>query len=295
MRQLRYFVEIIEAGSYKLAAERLYVAQSALSRQIKELEAALQVQLLLRDTKPLKMTPSGQAFYDGAKQVLSRVGETVMHARLADRGARGTLRLLHSSSVPLGARIMQPLQAYLRGHPGVTVDISQASSENQGAEVEAGRADVGLVRLPTHRKFPGLRLRELYAEPLVLAVAASHRLAGQAAVEAGALRDEPFVSMPNAAQGGLSYRVAEMCVKNGFVPRAAAATSRKTTLLSLVQAGFGVAIVPAGMDAIAPPGVRLVPLAGQECHSTVALVHRDDCGVLAERFIGALLDYQAPA
>jgi DNA-binding transcriptional LysR family regulator len=291
MRQLRYFIEIIEAGSYTQAAERLFIAQSALSRHIKELESAMQVQLLLRDSKPLRMTPSGQAFYDGAKQILAKVNETVMHARRADSGARGVIRILHSSSVPLGSRITEPLRAYLQAHPGVEAGISQASSESQGAEVEAGRADVGLVRLPTHRKFPNLQVRELYTEALVLAVAAGHRLARQPVVEAGALRGEPFVSMPNWAQGGLSYRVAEMCMKNGFVPRAAAATSRKTTLLSLVQAGFGVAVVPESMGAIMPPGIQLVPLAGLECTSTVALIHHHDCSVLAEQFIAALLEH----
>lgn len=289
MRQLRYFIEIIEAGSYTLAAERLFVAQSALSRHIKELESSLRVQLLLRDSKPLKMTPSGQAFYDGAKQILSKVNETVMHTRRADSGARGTIRILHSSSVPLGSRFFGPLQAYLRALPDVDADISQASSESQGQEVAAGRADIGLVRLPTHRKFPHLQVRELYTEPLMLAVADSHRLAGQAQVQAGALRDELFVSMPNWAQGGLSYRVAEMCMKNGFVARAARVTSRKTTLLSLVQAGFGVAIVPESMGAIAPQGVRLLALAGQECSSTVALLHRDDCSALAANLVDTLL------
>lgn len=290
MRQLRYFVEIIEAGSYTQAAERLFVAQSALSRHIKELESTVEVQLLLRDSKPLKMTPSGQAFYEGAKQILSKVNETVMHSRHADSGARGAMRILHSSSVPLGNQLMAPLQAYLRAWPGVEIEFSQASSENQGAEVEAGRADIGLVRLPTHRKFANLQVRELYTEPLMLAVATGHRLAQQPVVEAGALRDELFVSMPNWTQGGLSYRVAEMCMKNGFVPRAAPATSRKTTLLSLAQAGFGVAVVPESMDTIAPPGIRLVPLAGLECTSTVALIHRQDCSVLAEKFIAALLE-----
>lgn len=289
MRQLRYFIEIIEAGSYTLAAERLFVAQSALSRHIKELEASMQVQLLLRDAKPLKMTPSGQAFYEGAKQILSKVNETVMHSRHADSGARGTIRILHSSSVPLGQRIFTPLHACLQDLPDVDIDISQASSESQGTEVAAGRADIGLVRLPTHRKFPHLQVRELYTEPLMVAVADSHPMAGLPQVEAGSLRDEHFVSMPNWAQGGLSYRVAEICMKNGFVPRAARATSRKTTLLSLVQAGLGVAIVPESMNTIAPPGIKLLSLAGLECNSTVALIHRNDCSQLAEKFIDALL------
>ncbi|MDR6413282.1 UNVERIFIED_ORG: DNA-binding transcriptional LysR family regulator, partial [Burkholderia sp. 1595] len=70
MRQLRYFVEIVEAGSYSLAAERLFVAQSALSRQVKELEASAQVQLLTRGARRFELTQAGKTFYDGAKRLL---------------------------------------------------------------------------------------------------------------------------------------------------------------------------------------------------------------------------------
>jgi DNA-binding transcriptional LysR family regulator len=288
MRQLRYFVEVVEAGSYTLAAERLFIAQSALSRHIKELEEAMKVQLLIRDSKPLRMTPSGEAFYAGAKQALAVVNETVSQSRQAAQGELGTIRLLHSSSVPLGSRLMDSIRHYLHANPGISLDVSQMSSEHQGIEVEEGRADVGLVRLPTHRKFPGLEVVELFSEPLMLAVAAPHPLSGRMEVAVAELRDEPFVSMPHWARGGLSYRVTEMCSKNGFVPRPARATSRKTTLLSLIEAGFGVGIVPESMRAIAPAGVRLVRLSGQECESTVALVHRKEVSALVGKFVAAL-------
>ncbi len=287
MRQLRYFVEIIEAGSYTLAAERLFVAQSALSRHIKELEETMKVQLLIRDAKPLKMTPSGQAFYDGAKQILAMVSETVMHSRHVAQGERGSIRVLHSSSVPLGSQIMERIHRYLGSSPGVSLDISQMSSEHQGIEVEEGRADIGLVRLPTHRKFPNLNMVELFSEPLMLAVAGAHALTNEAIVPVEDLQNEHFVSMPHWSRGGLSYRVTEICTKNGFVPRAARVTSRKTTLLSLVSAGFGIAIVPASMSAIAPAGIRLIPLSGQECESTVAMIHRKDLSVLVDKFVAA--------
>lgn len=288
MRQLRYFVEVVDAGSYTLAAERLFVAQSALSRHIKELEETINVQLLIRDSKPLKMTPGGQAFYEGAKQVLAMVSETVMHSRHAAQGERGTIRLLHSSSVPLGSKIMDCIHLYLESNPGVSLDISQMSSEHQGIEVEEGRADIGLVRLPTHRKLPNLNIVELFSEPLMLAVASVHPLANEATVRVEDLQGELFVSMPHWSRGGLSYRVTDICMKNGFLPRAARVTSRKTTLLSLVSAGFGIAIVPVSMSAIAPSGIRLIPLAGQECESIVAMIHRKDVSALVDKFVAVL-------
>jgi DNA-binding transcriptional LysR family regulator len=294
MRQLRYFVEIVEAGSYSHAAERLFVAQSALSRQIKELEASIQAQLLTRGARRTELTPAGRAFYDGAKRLLFNLNETLVQTRHADRGEQGVIRVLHSSSVPLAGALMVAIDRFLADNAGVSLEISQMSSEHQGAGIEEGRSDIGFVRLPIHVKFPGLHVHELFSEPLMLAVPAAHGLAGRTEVDVGALRDEPFVSLPHRERGGLSYRVAELCMRNGFFPRAARATSRKTTQLSLVDAGLGVALVPASMRAIAPSGVRFVALGGDDTATTVAVLYRRDAGGAVERFAAALADYSAP-
>ncbi|RDK02670.1 LysR family transcriptional regulator [Paraburkholderia lacunae] len=287
MRQLRYFVEIVEAGSYSLAAERLFVAQSALSRQVKELEASAQVQLLTRGARRFELTPAGKTFYDGAKRLLFNLNETLVQTRHADRGEQGVIRVLHSSSVALASPLMQRIQSYLSNN-GASLEISQMSSEHQGEDIEEGRSDIGLVRLPVHIKFPGVRVEEVYTEQLMLAVPASHRLSGLSEVAVAALREEPFVSLPHGERGGLSYRVAELCMRNGFFPRAARATSRKTTLLSLVEAGLGVALVPASMRSIAPAGVRFVSLSGTDNSTAVAMLYRRGMSTLVDGFAAAL-------
>ena len=101
LRQVRYFVEIVAAGSYTRAAERLFVAQSALSRQIKELEGDLDVILLRRDAKQVELSLAGQDFYHKARKILDDVDHAVSQARYIGKGERGEIRVLHSSSVPL--------------------------------------------------------------------------------------------------------------------------------------------------------------------------------------------------
>jgi len=288
MRQLRYFVAIVEAGSYSLAAERLFVAQSALSRQVKELEASAQAQLLTRGARRFELTPAGKTFYDGAKRLLFNLNETLVQTRHADRDEQGVIRLLHSSSVPLANPLMARIQSYLDCNSGASLEISQMSSEHQGEDIEKGRSDIGLVRLPVHIKFPGVRVEELYTEQLMLAAPASHPLNERAEVAVAELREEPFVSLPHAERGGLSYRVAELCMRNGFFPRAARATSRKTSLLSLVEAGLGVALVPVSMRSIAPAGVRFISLKGADSSTAVALLYRRGASALVEGFVAAL-------
>ncbi|SAI71448.1 LysR family transcriptional regulator [Bordetella ansorpii] len=288
MRQLRYFVEIVEAGNYSLAAERLYIAQSALSRQIKELETTVQAQLLTRGARRVELTPAGRTFYDGAKRLLFNLNETLVRTQHADRGEQALVRLLHSSSVPLDPVLMGRIQAFLDANEGVSLEISQLTSEHQGDDIEQGSGDVGLARLPVQHRHPGVRIEELLTEPLMLAVPARHRLARRKKVAVADLRDERFVCLPHPERGGLGFRVAELCMRNGFFPHAARATSRKTTQLTLIAAGMGVSLLPACMRSIAPAGVRFVPLADEDTSTTVALLHRHDAPALTYELLQAL-------
>jgi len=272
IKQFRYFVEIVDAGSYSRAAEKLYVAQSALSRQIKELENAVQALLLTRDARHIELTPAGQVFYERSKRILADIDETVRQTRHVGQGAQGIIRFLHSSSVTLTPAIGALLHRLLAQFPGVSLDISKDSSENQALDIEEGRADLGLVRLPTLRKHANIIVRELFNEKLVVAVSQDSPLAAQTSTSVAALRDQAFVSIPHKDRGGLSYLVAGMCLAQGFFPKAARALSRKTTQLHLIEANLGIAIVPDSMRLVAPPGVRFLDLPEEESPSTVALI-----------------------
>ena len=280
LRQLRYFLEVVDAGGFSAAAERLFVAQSALSRQISELERELQAVLLERSSKGVTLTPAGRTFVAEARRVLTELEGSVALTRSVARGEQGTVRLAHSSSVPFAGVLPPALYAHLEANPGVSVDISTLSSEQQQDEIEAGRIDMGLVRLPVLRPAPSLVCETILRERLLLLVPAGHALAGKASVSVAALASEPFVSLPHRERGGLSYRVAQLCQQHGFFPVGARATSRKATLVNLVAAGFGVAIVPQSLAALAGPDVHRVALDDANADTEVALLRRRDAGGL---------------
>ncbi|MFL9926991.1 LysR substrate-binding domain-containing protein [Herbaspirillum lusitanum] len=292
IRQLRYFVEIVAAGSYTRAAERLYVAQSALSRQIKELEADMDVLLLRRDAKQIELTLAGQDFYDKARKILDDIEQAVGQARQIAVGGSGVIRLLHSTSVPLTPPLGPGLNLALQGFPGVSLEISQASSEHQAQEIEEGRADLGLARLPVLRTHAHVEMLELYSEQMVVALPQQHPLARRRGLALAELREQRFVSLPHKARGGLSYLVAQQCIASGFFPVAARATSRKASLLSLVSAGFGIAIVPRSMREISVSGVLFVPLKDEDFCSPVALMYRRDAPALVAKFVAAFVAQQ---
>ena len=288
-RQLRYIVEIADSGSFSAAAERLFVAQSALSRQIKELESQLQTPLFERTARQPRLTAAGEAFYPRARNLLSELLKASDLATQVGQGQLGTLRLSHSSTVPMSGALLQGISTWLERCPGVSMDIVKLSSEAQLEEIVEGRLDVGLLRLPVLRQREGVRVVPWYTEPLALAVPAGHPLArGNAAVELMQLKDEAFISIPHPQRGGLSYLSAELCMRAGFFPKAARVMSRKTTQLQLIQAGFGIALLPKSMQDIAPPNVQFLPLADPDCDSTVALACAQAPNALVEQFCQTL-------
>lgn len=287
-RQLRYFVEIAECGSFSMAAQRLFVAQSALSRQIKALENQLQTPLFERTSRLPRLTAAGEAFLPKARNLLNELQKASELATQVGHGQLGTLRLSHSSTVPMSGRLLRGISLYLEQYPGASMDITQLSSEAQLEELAQGRLDIGLLRLPVLRQHEAVQISPLFSEPLLLAVPPQHPLAldpPKRGVDLADLKHQAFISIPHPQRGGLSYLSAELCMRQGFFPKAARVVSRKTTQLQLIQAGFGIALLPESMRDIAPANVHFLPLADADCESTVALAYRHDPTPLVAHFV----------
>lgn len=288
LKQFKYFVEVVEAGSFSRAAEKLYIAQSALSRQIKELEDELQTQLLARDSRHFELTPAGHLFFERGKRILDEINDTVVQARQVGAGAQGVIRLQHSSSVILTPKISNALARLLDEFPGVTLDVSMLPSENQTLEIEEGRVDIGLLRLPTLRRHAHIHVREISTDRLMVAVSQHSPLAALENIELASLSNEAFISIPHQDRGGLSYLVANLCLDHGFFPKQARALSRKSSQLNLIEANLGIAIVPESMRLTAPAGVRFVQLSGGSLLSSVGLGCRRDADPMVAAFANGL-------
>lgn len=174
------------------------------------------------------------------------------------------------------------------------MDIVKLSSEAQLEELAEGRLDVGLLRLPVLRQREGVQVLPLFSEPLLVALPPAHPLAldpPAKGVDLAQLRDEAFISIPHPQRGGLSYLSAELCMRQGFFPKAARVMSRKTTQLQLIQAGFGIALLPESMQDIAPANIHFLPLADGDCQSVIALACRQEPTPLVAQFVKYFRDY----
>lgn len=288
LRQIRYFLSVADLGGFTPAAAALHVAQPALSRQIAQLEEELGFALLRREPRGVSLTEAGALFRQRVGGLEEELRSAAEDARRLHRGEGGVLRLLHSSSTPLAGPLLAALQDFTRDQPRVRVDVDRLSSEQQQEAVAQGRADLGLARLPLLRQEGGIEIRPLPEERLWAALPAGHALAGASLLGLGDLADECFVFAVHRERGGLARRVTDLCLARGFAPRLAPVTSRKTSMLNLVAAGFGVAVVPAAMASLATPGVHFVPLADADALARAALLLPPRPSALAAAFADAL-------
>src|SRR6476661_5445384 len=168
-RALRYFVAVAEELHFTRAAERLYIAQPALSEQIKRLESTLGVALLRRTTRRVELTAAGEAFLVRARRILDEADAAVAEAGLAARGETGSLRVATGATAGV-ALVPETLRALREERPQVSVELSQMDWENYFGGLGEGSVDAAFVWLPVAH--PELSFTPLHTEPRVAALAA---------------------------------------------------------------------------------------------------------------------------
>lgn len=287
-KQIQYFLTVADLESFTQAAATLFIAQSALSRQLAQLEEELGFALFERLPRGVRLTAAGEVYRDRVGAIPTLLAAAAEEGRQLARGEAGLLRLLHSSTIP-ACSLMPVLDRFMAACPKARIDLDRASSEQQLAEVANGNADVGVIRLPVLRRDARVRFVELPAERLWLALPDGHPLAGQPSVSVASLQNELFVSAVYRERGGLARVVTDLCLKRGFVPNTAQIVSPKTSMLNLVAAKRGLAIVPARMTTLTMAGVCYVPLSDEEAKSSCALVLPRQPTLLAQTFTELLL------
>jgi len=251
LRHLRYFAAVAETCHFGRAAERLHMAQPALSQAIRQLEAELGTPLLVRTTRQVSLTPAGRFMYDEARRVLGAVDDTVHGVRRIAEGRLGLLRIALTGTAAFTQlpRIARTVRTQL---PDIALEIhADLLTPAQCDGLREGRYDIGVLRPPLTGD--GLELSTIEREPLVLAVSADHRLAAEPVVAMTDLRTEGFV-VYGSHDSAVNEAVVRSCERAGFAPRREHEVPGTSVLLALVAAGLGVALVPAS--------VRAVPLAG---------------------------------
>lgn len=276
LKQFQYFIKIVEEGSFTAASEKLFIAQSALSRQMKLLEEEIGFQLFDRTDKRVKLTAAGEVFYKKIKDNLLYLNEIIDLAKSVSEGKNRQIKIAHSSSIVMDHKKVQILKEVSLTQQ-LSFEINTFSSEQQILALMNGEIDIGFIRPPVRHTLDEMSILKLYEEPLMVAVHTEHaKFAKAEKVYLKDLKDECFVTTAHADRGGLSYLVANLCLAAGFTPQKAPILSRKVSQLQLVAANLGISIVPEEFKQILPNQVKLLPLADDLSFSEVLLVYRKD-------------------
>jgi DNA-binding transcriptional LysR family regulator len=261
LRQLRAFVAVAETRHFGQAAQRMPMAQSALSQVIRKLEAELGVVLFTRTTRSVELTSAGRFLHAEAVRILTDVADATRGVQRLAAGRHGLLRLGLTGTVAL-SHLPEIARTLRRELPGIALQIqADLLTPDQCDHLRAGSLDLGVLRPPAAGG--EIELLALADEPLVLAVPQDHPLASHPDIAMDDLQDKSFIMYGNHASA-VNAAVTRSCREAGFLPRSEHVAPGTAALLALVSAGLGVSLVPAGARRLSLENVafREVPGAG---------------------------------
>jgi DNA-binding transcriptional LysR family regulator len=273
LRHLRYFVAVAEELHFGRAAERLHMAQPPLSQRIRGLERELGVELFTRSSRRVALTPSGRALLPEARALLASADE--LRARM-EQVRDGTFGRLRAALPPdLAASVLAEVLRTFRGAcPGVSLELSEASSADQSRALKQGALDVGVVLHPVTD--PELATGPVVQKPLGVLVQADGDLAQRPELDLGDLCERTLVLFPRASAPDAYDDLLANCRAYGFVPADVHETARREFGVGLVMAGEAVALT----DEPAEPSrdVAWRPLCGDPLTVSMSTAWRADAG-----------------
>lgn len=271
LRRLRYFVAVAEELHFGRAAKRLHIAQPPLSQQIRVLEKELGLTLFDRSTRRVSMTDAGRLLFPEAVRLLGDADALVRRLDQVRSGEGGLLRL---GFVDSASYSVMPtfLHAYRSRHPAVTYELKTMSSDEQYAALDSGEIDLGLVR--ASEPGPSIEATPFVSERLVVAVGPDHDLAEQVTTSISRAARYDIVGFDRRVSPSLHSVMVALFGACGASYDPGIEATEYTTILGLVAAGQGIAVVPASVQTFRPPGLGYLRLSDRSATTTLSVARR---------------------
>ena len=278
LHHLRYFVAVAERLHFAEAAESVHVSQPGLSQQIKALEEEVGVLLLDRTKRTVTLTEAGKYFLEEAKLSLEHAERAIAVARKVSRGELGDVRIGHVHSIPFSGLLTKLTSAFHRYAPDIRLDFVEGDAVDLVASVLERKLDLAFIRLP-HEDVPSeIAIKTIFQEKILVALREDHQLAKMKKIRCADLGGERFIaySRKDGKSSPLDYQRKAIAEKGGFRSEVSQKAQSLTTIIGLVAAGSGVAIVPESLHYMSVPSVVFRPLADLELVSELAVAYRRD-------------------
>lgn len=293
LRHLRYFVTVAEELNISRASARLRISQPAVSRQLRDLEEELGVDLFRREKHGLKLTPAGDAFLAHARDLLRRSADAVKQMATFSQQPKQTLTVAYIT--PILANVLTPgLRRFSQAQPDVEVALREMTPGDQVKALRAERIDLALLGNPCPELEREFILTVLTRIPLQAVLPDNHLLALRKRIALGELKDEPFIGFSEDTFPGRNAAICAGCQAAGFTPRFRHHVENLTALVAFVAAGKGVTLAPAEISQLPHPNAVFVPLqAPVPTVVSAAAQRKDDSNPLVKELLQCCL--QTPA
>lgn len=288
-RLMRHFITVAEELHMHRAAERLNMAQPALSQQIKTLEERLGVTLFHRANRRLTLTPAGAAFLEKSKIALQMVDQAILDARQTARGEQGILNLGCVSSAILDGKLPAVLREIHTQWPNISLSLTTGNVQTLYTALQSNQLDVAIIRAPIPLLPETLQSQPFTSEKTVLALPRQHPLSGSAALTLASLVEDKWITLRDPEGIGLEQYFYDACRHAGFLPKVAQYATEVSTVISLVSAGFGIALLPASATAVHLDNVVYIDIIDRLAETELCLVrHRIVRSAVLKKFLATL-------
>ena len=276
VERLRAFLAVADQGHFGHAAERLHITQPGLTKRIRALEEQIGGQLFDRDRQPVRLTPLGTLLLPQVRRLVRDADALLHDARGAVDGQIGHLNIgFGLSTIAVAPRLVARFRA---AHPGVSVSMDDYSSHEQVNRLRRGELDLGFIRMPGP---PDLTSFPLASDRLAIAVPQNLDIPSGASFQRW-LAAQEFIALREARGLGLAAQVRAWCRSTALDPKVVQEADDIQTVLALVSAGLGCAIVPVSSEALLPGRLRLLVVEGKESAWSIGAAWK------AQREVGAL-------
>jgi DNA-binding transcriptional LysR family regulator len=258
LRHLRYFTAIVQWKGYRQASRHLYIAQPSISQAVADLEGELGIKLFAREGRVAKLTPEGQVFYEEALKTLAQAERSITTAQRAAKGEIGTLGI---GFMGFTSYLFLPdlIRKYKARHPGVAMRLVEDVPGGQDIAFDRGEIDIAFTRPLSADRRAHYDTRLLFSEPLVAALCKARKVRAKR-IRIADLAGERFIVFQRSSSPAVFDTIVRVCNDNGFSPRLQNELNNMNSVLATVEAGEGVAIIPASARNLRADNISFVRL-----------------------------------
>jgi DNA-binding transcriptional LysR family regulator len=293
LRQLLYFVTVAEEKHFRRAAERLHISQPPLTQRIQSMERDLGVQLFRRSGRHVELTEAGRMVLAEAQAALAQVERLREVARRAEKGETGNVRIGLTTSVPFIPAFTKATKAFQHDYPAVVLNLSQTISSRAIDDIRQRKLDICLIRqvpVPV-----GMRQVTVARDELMLVLPSGHPKANAEKIALDEVADERFIVYHGEQRNALHAHIMDVWARTGITPRVTQQAENGLAILSLVAAGFGIALLPSSLNAIRIDDIvwKDIDMDNKFTASAIVMMYRADAenDRIQSRFVDYIKSY----